>query len=326
MTHSVGVIGAGAWGTALAVAAGRAGRRVDLWGRTHTDLMDLAKNGENKRHLPGIRLSPAPHVTRELAEVMNCGLILLVVPAQEIRSLAPLLALQAKPGQPLVICAKGIERGTGKLMSEVLQEFMPMAQLAALSGPTFASEVAQGLPTAVSLAAKDLDLATRISASLSSKTFRCYATKDLTGVELCGAIKNVLAIACGIVMGRGLGENARAALVTRGLAELRRLALAEGALPETPMSLAGLGDLTLTCTSPQSRNYALGFALGKGDAPDKGKLAEGFFTASAVLRRAENLSIDMPICMAVDAVLNKGATVDDTMLALLSRPLKTELE
>ncbi len=326
MTHAVGVIGAGAWGTALAVAAGRAGRRVDLWGRTHNDLIDLAKTGQNRRYLPGIPLTPLPHVTRDLAEVMNCGLILLVVPAQQVRSLMPLIALSAKPGQPIVLCAKGIERGSGRLMSEVVREFLPNAPLAALSGPTFAGEVAQGLPTAVTLAAEELDLASRIAASLSSRTFRCYASRDLTGVEVCGATKNVLAIACGVVAGRGLGENARAALITRGLAELRRLCLAMGAQAETPMGLAGLGDLTLTCTSPQSRNYALGFSLGKGDAPDRSRLAEGFFTASAILQRAESYGVDMPICAAVDAVLNRGATVDDTMLALLSRPLKTEVE
>lgn len=324
--HAVGVIGAGAWGTALAVAAGRAGRRVELWGRTYSDLIDLAHTGENRRYLPGLRLSPLPHVTRELADVMQCAMVLVAIPAQQIRSLAPLIALHVRPRQPLILCAKGVERGTARLMSEVMREFVPHADLACLSGPTFAGEVVQGLPTAVTVAADDLAVAQRISSALSSLTFRCYATRDVMGVELCGATKNILAIACGIVAGRGLGDNARSALVTRGLAELRRLCHALGALPETPMGLAGLGDLTLTCTSSQSRNYTLGYQIGTGATPDPDRLAEGFFSASAMVERAEGAGVDMPICRAVDSILNRGSTVDETIRDLLSRPLKTEVE
>lgn len=327
--QSVGVIGAGAWGTALAVAIARAGRQVTLWGRNHKDLMEMASRGENRNYLPGIRLTPIPHVTGDLTQVMQRDIAVLVLPAQEIRSLAPLISLSARPYQPIVICAKGIERGSGRLMSELLQEFMPQVRLAVLSGPTFATEVARGLPTAVTVASTDLQLATQLATAFSSKTFRCYASSDLLGVELGGALKNVLAIACGIVTGKGFGENARAALMTRGLAELRRLGQALGAKPETFMGLSGFGDLTLTCTSPQSRNFALGLAIGQGrslaDIQAGGaKLAEGLWTSGAVVQRADDVGVDVPICAAVDAILNRGEDLDATITALLSRPLKAE--
>lgn len=326
---SIGVIGAGAWGTALAVTAARAGRSVSLWGRDHTALMDMAARGENARHLPGIRLSPMPHVTADLAKVAEADVILLVIPAQEIRSIAPLLALHLRPQQPVVVCAKGIESGSNRLMSELAHEMLPQARLAILSGPTFAREVVMGLPTAVSLAASDLEFATRLCGLLSGRTFRCYASNDVVGVELGGAVKNVLAIACGIAIGRGLGENARAALITRGLAELRRLGVAMGARPETLMGLSGLGDITLSCNSQQSRNYALGFKLGErqtlADIEAGGhKLAEGRFTASGLVKRAEELNVDMPICEAVDGILNSGADIDQQIAGILSRPLRPE--
>lgn len=328
-TSSIGVIGAGAWGTALAVTLARNGRRAELWGRDHQALMDIAARGENARYLPGIRLSPMPHVTGDLSEIMEAGVVLLVVPAQEIRTIAPLMAIKARPGQPIVICAKGIERGTGRLLSEVVREYLPEAQLAVLSGPTFAREVAQGLPTAVTLACAQTDIAARLCGLLSGRTFRCYASTDVVGVELCGAVKNVLAIACGIAMGRRLGENARAALITRGLVELRRLAQAMGGRAETLTGLSGLGDLVLTCNSIQSRNYSLGHMLGEGQLlaeieAHPHKLAEGRFTASAVVQRADALNIDMPICQAVDAILNRGADIDSTVAAILARPLRAE--
>lgn len=326
---SVGVIGAGAWGTALAVAIARAGRQVTLWGRNYNDLVAMAASGENVHYLPGIRLNPVPRVTADLSELLQNDIILLVLPAQEIRSLAPLIALSTRPHQPLVICAKGIERGTGLLMTELLAEFVPQARLAVLSGPTFATEVAKGLPTAVTVASSDTQLAAQLASTFSSRNFRCYAGDDIIGAELAGAIKNVLAIACGIVAGKGLGDNARAALMTRGLAEMRRLGLAMGAKPETFMGLSGFGDLTLTCTSTQSRNYSLGYEVGCGrtvaDIAETGhKLAEGLFTSSAVVKRAEALGVDVPICAAVDAILNQGANLDETMTALLARPLKIE--
>lgn len=328
-TSSIGVIGAGAWGTALAMCALKAGRSVTLWGRDHQALVDLVAKGENKRYLPGIRLNPVPHITRDLSQVMQADIILLVVPAQEVRNLAPLMALHAKPGQIIVNCAKGIERGSGLLMSEVLSEHLPDVRLAVLSGPTFSSEVARGLPTAVTVASDSLDTAQFLVNQLSSRSFRCYASNDMRGVELCGAVKNVLAIACGIVMGRGLGDNARAALITRGLAELRRLGLSMGAEPETLMGLSGLGDMVLTCSSTQSRNFSLGQSLGQGLTLSDieaagGKLAEGRFTASALLQRAESLGVELPISMAVNAILNDGANIDEKIAELLSRPLRAE--
>lgn len=326
---SIGVVGAGAWGTALAVTAARAGRSVVLWGRDSGALMEMASKKENSRHLPGLALSPMPHVTVDLAEVMGCDTILLVIPAQEIRSLAPLLALHLRPGQPVVVCAKGIEQGSGRLMSELVHELMPQARVAVLSGPTFAREVMMGLPTAVTIAAQDLDFATRLCGLLSGRAFRGYASNDVIGVELGGAVKNVLAIACGIAMGRKLGENARAALITRGLAELRRLGATMGARPETLMGLSGLGDISLSCTSMQSRNYTLGFKLGEGQSLEAieasgHKLAEGRHTASALVRRAEELNVEMPICLGVDAILNQNANIDQQIIGILARPLRVE--
>lgn len=328
-TGSVGVIGAGAWGTALAVSAVRAGRRASLWGRDHAALMAMAASGENAAYLPGIRLQAMPHVTADLAQVMDNRIVLLVIPAQEIRALAPLLALHLRPKQILVVCAKGIERGTNKLMSEMAQETMPQARVAVLSGPTFAREVAMGLPTAVTIAAPDLNVAKDLCALLSGRTLRCYASDDVVGVELGGAVKNVLAIACGIAMGRKLGENARAALITRGLAELRRLGVTMGARPETLMGLSGLGDISLSCNSQQSRNYSLGFKMGEGlslaEIEAGGhKLAEGRFTAHGLVCRAASVGVDMPICQAVDAILNNNGDIDQQITGILARPLRPE--
>lgn len=328
---SIGVIGAGAWGTALAVTLSRAGRSVSLWGRESRDLMDMASRGENTRYLPGIKLPVVPHVTADLGEAMAAGVILLVIPAQQMRSLAPHLALHLKPGHTVVLCAKGIEVGSGRFMSELAQEFFPQTRMAVLSGPTFAREVVQGLPTAVTLASASMDVANMLCSVLSGRSLRCYASNDVLGVELGGAVKNVLAIACGIAMGRGLGENARAALITRGLAELRRLGKALGARSETLMGLSGLGDITLSCTSMQSRNYSLGHKLGSGEtlaAIETGghKLAEGRHTASALIQRAGDVSVDLPICQAVSAILNKDANIDQEIAGILARPLRGEDE
>ncbi len=323
---SIGVVGAGAWGTALAVVAARAGRHVDLWGRTPNDLISLAKTGENHRYLPGIKISPLPHVTADLSVALKNDVILLAVPAQQIRSIATLInACGVNSSQTLVICAKGVEQTTGMLMSEVLSELIPNISLAALSGPTFATEIAKGLPAAVTIAANDVVQAAKIAEALSSATFRCYGSDDLIGVELCGAVKNVLAIACGIVDGKGYGENARAALITRGLVELRRLCLALGGKAETPAGLAGLGDMTLTCTSLQSRNYALGYALGRQETPHHEKLTEGVFSATAVLKRAAQAGCEMPICAAVEAVVHHKQPLEQVVTSLLTRPLKMEI-
>jgi len=326
----VAVFGAGAWGTALALACGRAGRPVTLWARRPDHAATLRRDGVNAAYLPGVPLDPAPEIAEDLAlAAQGAAIALLAVPAQTLRALAVRLAESLAPEVPAVICAKGIEAGSGKLMSEVLAEVRPGAPLAVLSGPTFAAEVARGLPTAVTLAAREPALAEHLCASLGGADFRPYAHTDVVGVDLGGAVKNVIAIACGIVAGRGLGENARAALMTRGLAEITRLVVAKGGAATTPGGLSGLGDVALSCASRASRNFSLGVALGQG--LDKGRalagthaVVEGAETAGAVAALAARLEVDLPICTAVDAVLNHGAALDAEIAALLSRPFRPE--
>lgn len=328
--QTIAVLGAGAWGTALALAARRAGREVTLWARRSEFAAELAETGENRRYLPGVPLDPAIRTTASPEEaVAGAGAILLVVPAQSLRATAEGLRAVLPPDTPLVICAKGVEAASDKLMSDVLEETLPGQPLAVLSGPTFASEVARGLPAAVTLAARDPVLGARLVKALGSRAFRPYASDDVIGAQLGGAVKNVAAIACGIVAGRDLGENARAALVTRALAEITRLSEALGGRASTLMGLSGLGDLTLTCTGASSRNYSLGVALGKGTAKDTALgdsrgVAEGVHSAAAVVRLAGRHSVDMPICRAVDAVLNQGASIEATIDSLLSRPFRIE--
>ncbi len=330
--QSIGVIGAGAWGTALATAARRAGRHVTIWARDPDLAARLNREHANPDYLPSIALDPAIGATGDLAEAVNSDALLLAVPAQHLRwiggKLAPLV-FAGTQGLPLVICAKGMEQGSGALMSEVLAEVLPGRRLAVLSGPSFAAEVARGLPCAITLAAEHGETATELAAALGSETFRPYRSQDLIGAQIGGAVKNVMAIACGIVAGRALGDNARAALIARGLAEIMRLGAALGARRETLMGLSGLGDLTLTCTSPQSRNYALGAALGGGESLDglmagRRTVAEGVFSASAVVRRAGRHGIEMPIAQAVDDILNRGADIEDSIRALLARPFTAE--
>jgi glycerol-3-phosphate dehydrogenase (NAD(P)+) len=324
------VIGAGAWGTALALVATRAGREAILWAREHEVVESILKRRENAAFLPGITLDPIFAVTDEFhAALEEVDAAILTVPAQYLRALLTEVTRYIPPGAVLVLAAKGIERETGALLSEAIAEALPKHPLAILSGPTFAAEVATGLPTAVTLAARDRALADAVAQAFSGRTFRPYASDDPVGVEIGGAVKNVIAIACGIVVGRGLGENARAALLTRGLAEITRLGLAKGAKAETFMGLSGLGDLALTCGSPQSRNMSLGVALGQGKPlaeilGARRSVAEGVTTAPAVLALAKGLGVDMPISAAVDAVLHHGADIDKTIAALLSRPLKAE--
>ena len=284
----IGVIGAGAWGTALALAARRAGREVVLWARDSALAKEIETRHENPRYLPGIA-----------------------------------------PARPLVVCSKGIERGTGQLMTEVLAEVLPGRAVAVLSGPTFALEVARGLPTAVTLAAEDAALGAGLVKALGSRAFRPYLSGDIVGAQIGGAVKNVIAIACGIVTGRRLGDNARAALITRGLAEIARLGRAKGARPETLMGLSGLGDLTLTCTSGLSRNYSLGAALGEGETLEallagRRGVAEGVFSAGAAVALAEKLSVQMPISGGVDGILNRGSPIEAAIEALLARPFRAE--
>ena len=328
MKH-IGVIGGGAWGTALAAAAARAGRRVTLWAREPEVVAAIQGRHENRRFLPGIALDPAIRATADLSEAVRADLLLLAAPAQHLAATAEQVARAADSVPPAVICAKGIERGSGALMSEAARRAAPDMALAALSGPTFAREVAQGLPAAVSLACADPRLGAAIADALGGAAFRPYLTDDLIGVQIGGAVKNVIAIAAGIAVGRGLGDNARAAIVARGFAELVRLAVARGARPETLAGLAGLGDLVLTCTSEQSRNYALGRAIGggggDGEPPARGAaLTEGVASAPAVAAMAAGLGVEMPIAAAVDAVLHRDASVDDAIGGLLSRPLRPE--
>jgi glycerol-3-phosphate dehydrogenase (NAD(P)+) len=320
----IGVIGAGAWGTALANVAARAGRETILWARDPAHAQEMARDRANARRLPGVALHERVRPTSCKEDLAQADAILLVTPAQSLRAVAqafaPLLPAQA----PIAICAKGVERGTHLLMGETLAQAAPGRIVAALSGPSFAHDVAAGLPTAVTLACEDEAVARVFCTSLAAPGFRLYHTTDLRGVEIGGAAKNVLAIACGVAAGRGLGASAQAALVARGFAELRRFGRAMGAREETLMGLSGLGDLVLTCGSLQSRNFALGHALGRGE-PAPGALAEGAFTAAALVELARARGVDMPICAAVDAILADRMSVSDAVEALLARPLKSEV-
>ncbi len=323
----IAVLGAGAWGCALANATARAGRSVTLWTRHPKAAEALGRHRESP-HLPGIALEAGIAVTSDLAAaVARTQAVLLVVPAQALREVATEAGRLIPSGTPLIACAKGIERGSHRFMTEVIAEAAQTALQAILSGPSFASDVARGLPTAVTLAARDVGLAERLSQALGSAAFRPYHSTDVRGVEIGGAAKNVLAIAAGIVAGRGLGASAAAALTTRGFAELLRFGRAFGARTETLTGLSGLGDLVLTCSTPQSRNYSFGIALGKGEALDAaphGKLAEGAFTAQALMEMARRRGVDMPVAGAVAAVLDGGLSVDAAIESLLSRPFREE--
>jgi glycerol-3-phosphate dehydrogenase (NAD(P)+) len=325
----ISIIGGGAWGTVLAMTAHRAGRSVTLWAREPEVVAAINERHENPIFLPGIALDPAIAATGDLARAAEADVVLLVVPAQHLRGVAAGLAPVWRPGIPAVLCAKGIEVRTGALMSEIAGEVLPGAPLAVLSGPTFAAEVGRGLPTAVTLAAEDAGLGQALIAALGTRSFRPYLAADLIGAEIGGAVKNVLAIACGIVGGRRLGDNARAALITRGLAEMVRLAVAKGGRAETLMGLSGLGDLTLTCTGLQSRNHSLGVALGEGRSladilGPRRSIAEGVDSAGAVSDLARRLGIEMPIVAAVDAILHRGADIGASIEGLLARPFRSE--
>ncbi len=319
------VIGAGAWGTALALTCARAGRTVSLWEPEAANTAQLAAKRESP-FLPGVRLDEAITLAAGLADVALAQAILLVVPAQAVRAVMKSLAASIAAGTPVIVCAKGIERGTGTFMAELIAESAPNAIPAILSGPSFAADVARGMPTAVTLAATDDKLAGELARAIGSANFRPYHSTDVRGVEIGGAVKNVLAIAAGVVAGRGLGASAQAALTTRGFAELVRFGRAYGARPETMMGLSGLGDLLLTCSSPQSRNFSFGINLGRGQKPDAihGGLAEGVFTAPVLLEMAGERAVDMPIAAAVAALLDGRMSVDEAIESLLSRPFRAE--
>jgi len=322
----IGVLGAGAWGIALANVAARGGARVSLWARDPAAVTAMAVSRESRR-LPGFRLDDRVVPTSSIAEAVAADAVLLAVPAQESRGVAT-LAAAVRAGTPVIASAKGIERGTRKFMTEVVAECLPQAVPAILSGPGFAEDVARGLPTAVTLAALDETVAQALARTVSSPTFRPYRSTDVRGVEIGGAAKNVLAIAAGIVAGRKLGTGALAALTTRGFAELARFGRAFGARSETLTGLSGLGDLILTCLSPQSRNFSLGLALGQGrtveEARREGGLAEGMFTASVLAEMANERGVEMPIATAIAAVVDRRMSVDAAIESLLTRPLRAE--
>jgi glycerol-3-phosphate dehydrogenase (NAD(P)+) len=323
----IGIIGSGAWGTALGQSLVRAGRSVTLWAHEPETAAAINDAHENKAFLPGIALDPALRATSDIAEASRCDAVLLVVPAQHLRGVTSHMMLA--PGVPAVICTKGIELATGALMTELVAETLPGTPCAVLSGPTFAAEVARGQPTAVTLAARDRALGQSLVAALGSRALRPYLSDDPVGVEIGGAVKNVEAIACGIVVGRGLGENARAAIITRGLAEMVRLAQAKGGRAETLTGLSGLGDLTLTCTSPQSRNYSVGLALGQGQSlaailGGRRSIVEGIESAPACVALAERVGVELPIAAAVTAILDGGSAVDEAVERLLARPFRAE--
>lgn len=322
----IGVIGGGAWGTALAQVAAHRGEPVTLWAREPEVVAGINDAHENRLFLAGVPLSPSIRATSDLADLSAANALLVVAPAQHVGGV---LAQVDVGTRPLVLCAKGIEAGTRRLVGEVAKAVHPQAPIAVLSGPTFAHEVAAGLPTAVTLAVADEGLGEALAARLAAPHFRPYASRDVVGAEIGGAVKNVLAIACGVVEGAGLGQNARAALIARGFAEMTRFGLARGARAETLAGLSGLGDLVLTCSSTSSRNFSLGLGLGQGRAAadllaDRRTVAEGAFTAPVLAEAAAEAGVDMPVTAAVCRLLD-GAPATDVIGALLARPLRAEL-
>ncbi|MHB9880023.1 NAD(P)H-dependent glycerol-3-phosphate dehydrogenase [Pacificimonas sp. ICDLI1SI03] len=321
----LGIVGAGAWGTALAVVAA-AGGPVRLWAREAEVAEQIRNSNENAMFLRGVSLPPEIVPTTHLSDLSDCDALVLVTPAQHLRS--TLNAIDTA-GRPLILCSKGIEAETQFLMSEVAEQCAPASAIAVLSGPTFAAEVASGLPTAITFACADDDVATPLITRIAQPGFRPYHSSDVIGAEVGGAVKNVLAIACGVAAGLGLGQNARAALISRGFAEMSRFGLAKGARVETLSGLSGLGDLVLTCSSEASRNMSFGKALGEGARAaglmaDRLTVAEGVFTAPVLARAAEQLNVDMPITGVVLALIEGRLDAREAIDALLSRPLKEE--
>jgi len=327
----VAVVGGGAWGTALAQVAAAAGRSVVLWAREPEVVEGVNRTQQNPLFLPGMDLNPALRATSELAEAARAELILAAPPAQHMRAVLRGLKPHLRSNAALILCAKGVERGSLALMTEVLAEELPAVTPVVLSGPGFAKDVARGLPTATTIASADAKLAARVVATIGLPTFRPYVADDVIGAEIGGAVKNVIAIGCGVSEGRKLGDGARAALITRGFAEMTRLGVAMGGKAETLAGLCGLGDLVLTCVSTTSRNTSLGVALGEGRAlkdilAERRSVAEGAESAPAVVALGEKYGVDMPICQAVDAIVGGRVGIDEAITALLSRPFKAEAE
>ena len=326
-----GILGGGAWGTALAQSARRAGRDVTLWAYEFETVSEVNSHHTNRVYLPGVVLDPAIKATAKAKEVADADLILLVVPSQFLRAVAKEIAPHFEAGKPVVICAKGFEETSGTFMSGIVKEVLPEAEVAVLSGPSFAGEVARNLPTALTLACESETLGARLMAALAHRNFRLYWSSDVIGTQVGGTVKNVLAIAAGIVEGREFGRNAHAAVTTRGFAELVRLGTKLGGRFETLTGLSGLGDLILTCSSIQSRNMSLGVALGEGQAladilGARKSITEGVYSASAVVALAKKHGIEMPICEAVHNVVKGRMSLDEAIEALLSRPLRPETD
>jgi glycerol-3-phosphate dehydrogenase (NAD(P)+) len=327
--HRIGVIGGGAWGTAIAQMLCREGQAVILWCLEAEVADAINSTHENTVFLPGVPLKPALRATTSLADLYDQDALFAVAPAQHTRTTLAALKGHISPGTPVVLCSKGIELATGKFMTEVLADELPEASPAVMSGPSFAIDVAKGLPTAVTLAVKDESIGDELIAAISTPTFRPYLASDLLGAEISGAVKNVLAIACGITLGKGLGRSAHAALIARGSAEMTRLALALGAERETMAGLSGLGDLVLTCSSETSRNMSCGLALGRGETLDsimaaRNAVTEGVATAPVLRRLARQKGVDMPICDAVAAIIEGEISVDEAITTLLMRPNRAE--
>ncbi|MGE4314031.1 MAG: NAD(P)H-dependent glycerol-3-phosphate dehydrogenase [Pseudobdellovibrionaceae bacterium] len=323
---TISVIGAGAWGTALAQALALSGKEVTLWAREDNVAQSINDSNENKTYLPGTSLSQRIMATSDLSRAASSDILLIVTPAQHVRATLQSMAPTVKDGTCVVLCAKGIEIDTGLPLSKVAAEILPHAQISVLTGPTFAAEIAKGLPSAMTLACADKDAAKALRETLSTKTLRLYVTDDVLGAQIGGAVKNVIAIACGIIHGLGFGESARAALVTRGLAEMGRLASAMGAKRETLMGMCGMGDLMLTCSSMQSRNFSLGAALGGGKSladilAERKSVTEGVHTAHALITLAQKNAVEMPIAEAVYACLTGAKSVHDIVNDILERPL-----
>ena len=327
--QNIGVVGGGAWGTALAQTVRQSGRTVLLWALEKETVAAINSSHENTLFLSGVDLDPEIEAVGSFERFASCDAVLLVAPVQHSRLVMEQMRPHLPAGIPVVICSKGLEQSSGKLMSEVVQEVLPEAMVAVLSGPSFAIETAQGLPTAVTLACSDEAIGEALAKALGHRALRPYWSDDVTGAQIGGALKNVLAIAAGVVAGKGLGKNAHAALVTRGFAEMVRFGTAMGGRFETLAGLSGLGDLLLTCGSPTSRNMSLGKALGEGRPLDeilaeRNSVSEGVYTASAVVQLAQEKGFEMPICAAVADVVSGSCNVDDAVERLLSRPFRSE--
>jgi len=327
----VSVLGAGSWGIALGLSAWRSGSDVMLWSKFPEDAERIKKDRENKKRLPGILLPSQIQISADIKEACASNILVLATPAQTIREVCACIASLVQENAYLIIAAKGIEVSTHLLMSEIVSELIPQAGVAVLSGPSFADEVARGLPTAITLAAQNIQTATYLGAAFNSDSFRVYASDDIIGVQLGGALKNVLAIGTGMIRSLGLGANAEAALITRGIVEISRLACALGAKPATLHGLSGLGDIVLTCSHEKSRNMFLGMEIGKGKTPaqvvsETAKTFEGLATSKSISALATAAGVEMPICGMIDKILNQEVAVKEAIIFLMNRSMKPEVE